>query len=161
MDKKRKCRTNTAERENARGIRFSKSSLSHEQFHEVWGDTTGDSADIFFKVSDEMIRKLSKYTLAHLSYRIGMADLLRVIERELGQGGTETILRALAKENEKRGKDPEVQYVDKEDDEEHDQWEDDWGAEDEGLDPLERFLRFRRMRRGRRFREGDRDPMFG
>jgi len=161
MAKKRKHRTNADEDENATTVNSNRSVLSHEQFHDLWGDTTGDSADIFFKVRDEMIRKLSKYTLAHLSYRIGMTDLLRVIERELGQDGAESILRALAKENKKRGKDPEVQYVDKEDDEEEDQWEDGWDGEDVDMDPLEKFLWFRRQRRRRRFREDDRDPMFG
>jgi hypothetical protein len=161
MHRKRKPKINTIEHENGTTVRLNKSNLNYEEFHDLWGDTTGDSADIFFKARNEMIRKLSKYTLAHLSYRIGMADLIRVVERELGQDGAEFLLRALAKENEKRGNDPEVQYVDKESDDAEDQWEDNWDDGDEGLDPLEKFLRFRRLMRKRRFREDDRDPMFG
>ena len=133
-----------------------------EAFHDLWGDTTGYSADLFLVRHQVLLSRLGKRTTAMLSYRIGMTDIIRSIVSTLGKEAARQVLEDLAEKSKKKPLKPDFEYVDDEDEPGDDTWEDE-EEDDEGRMGVHEFLR-RQMdnrRRRRRSRSKDKDPMFG
>lgn len=139
------------------------SRIDDAEYDRLFIQTTSDSSDVFLDRNSEMLRRLNKRSIASFSYRIGMADLVRAVETDLGKEKAELMLRALERKNNRRRIDPDFEYTEEggNDHREEDELEDDDCDEEGDMDPLERFLRRKRLSRRRGRRRDDRDPMFG
>ena len=139
------------------------SRVDDAEYDRLFMETTSDSSDVFLDRNSEMLRRLNKRSIASFSYRIGMADLVRAVETDLGKEKAELMLRALDRKNNRRRIDPDFEYTEEggEDHREEDELEDGDYDDEEDMDPLERFLKRKRLSRRRGRRRDDRDPKFG
>ncbi|MFH1579758.1 MAG: hypothetical protein ABIE25_06335 [Thermoplasmatota archaeon] len=149
---------------NKTSPKINASRVDEAEYDCLFMQTTGASSDMFLDKHLEMLRRLNKLSIASFSYRIGMADILRAVEKDLGKEKAELVLRALERENHRRRVEPALEYVDDEgvgscEDDELEDREDDDPTGHLISDWRRRANALRRMQRRPR-RDGF-DPMFG